>query len=192
MHLQQKDSNLKCLWICITAKEVQRYHTAPELNRGRGSAEGSSSEVVVGESAPTRRKHSIRRFSIGTKYNNNEGNEGLELTETERHELEQENIRLSKDFETLVDKTREIEKQMYEISNLHTTFASKVLEQTEVIEYTHNIVMQSVAAVEQGKKEKPFFFLLVFKTYLSKKGMNNCGRLQRVREIFECSCCSSY
>lgn len=142
------------------------------MNRGRGSAEGSSSEVVVGESAPTRRKHSIRRFSIGTKYNNsnnnnNEGNEGLELTETERHELEQENIRLSKDFETLVDKTREIEKQMYEISNLHTTFASKVLEQTEVIEYTHNIVMQSVAAVEQGKKERyPSSFFWYLKTYL--------------------------
>jgi len=58
--------------------------------------------------------------------------EELELTESERNMLKQENTTLQHNFETLVDKTREIEKQVIEISHLQTLFANKVSQQKVV------------------------------------------------------------
>jgi hypothetical protein len=46
--------------------------------------------------------------------------------------LKQENTTLQHNFETLVDKTREIEKQVIEISHLQTLFANKVSQQKVV------------------------------------------------------------
>jgi hypothetical protein len=55
--------------------------------------------------------------------------EDLELTESERDKYKQENTQLQHNFETLIDKTREIEKQVIEISHLQTLFADKVSQQ---------------------------------------------------------------
>jgi len=58
-----------------------------------------------------------------------EEDEDLELTEGERDMLRQENKTLHHNFQTLMDKTKEIEMQVLEISHLQSLFADKVAQQ---------------------------------------------------------------
>jgi septal ring factor EnvC (AmiA/AmiB activator) len=76
----------------------------------------------------------------------------LELTESERNMLKQENTTLQHNFETLVDKTREIEKQVMEISHLQTLFADRVSQQKEAIEDIHKKAIESVDSVQRGNE----------------------------------------
>lgn len=78
--------------------------------------------------------------------------EELELTESERNMFKQENTTLQHNFETLVDKTREIEKQVIEISHLQTLFANKVSQQKEAIEDIHKKAIESVDSVQRGNE----------------------------------------
>jgi syntaxin 18 len=97
--------------------------------------------------------------------------EDLDLTESERDKYKQENTQLQHNFETLIDKTREIEKQVIEISHLQTLFADKVSQQKEAIEDIHKKAIESVDSVQRGNEYlqsasssgRDFrFFILIF------------------------------
>jgi len=79
--------------------------------------------------------------------------EELELDEEEKALLEEQNIALKTELETLVDHARVIEQRVMEISHLQQVFAMKVSEQLADIEHNRELVISSKANIDAGAKQ---------------------------------------
>jgi len=79
--------------------------------------------------------------------------EDLQLDERERKLLEEENLVLQNRLETTVDKARQIERKVAEISELQHIFATKVAEQGEMVDVAYVLATESRAHVDKGVQE---------------------------------------
>jgi len=100
------------------------------------------------------RKHSkSEQFLVDLHHDEVSHVEGLSLSENETHLLEEENQQLAKQLECTVDQTRDIEKQVMEISELMHIFSAKVSEQTQQIEGLHSSAINTRLHVDGATKE---------------------------------------
>eukprot|EP01119_Soliformovum_irregulare_P016601 TRINITY_DN4835_c0_g1_i1.p1 TRINITY_DN4835_c0_g1~~TRINITY_DN4835_c0_g1_i1.p1 ORF type:complete len:288 (-),score=84.57 TRINITY_DN4835_c0_g1_i1:13-876(-) len=77
----------------------------------------------------------------------------LDLSDEEKKVLELENKHLQVELETLVDQTKQIERQLQEIIELQDFFATKVVEQSQVIELNLRMGEESHANVDSAVGE---------------------------------------
>lgn len=75
------------------------------------------------------------------------------LSQTERQQLEQENLNLQSDLETMLDQAKHIERQVMEISEMQRFFSSKMSEQNETVEQIAQLAAKSKANVENATVE---------------------------------------
>jgi len=67
--------------------------------------------------------------------------------------LEQENIDLQSDLETMLDQAKHIERQVMEISEMQRFFSAKMSEQNETVEQIAQLAAKSKANVDNATVE---------------------------------------
>lgn len=75
------------------------------------------------------------------------------LSVEERRQLQEENRQLQRNLESYWDRTKEVERQVVEISHLQTLIANKVVQQRDVVDELHRLTIDGVAKVESGNDE---------------------------------------